>query len=280
MNNSKFPSFSSSLIIFIALFAFTIILGIPLMIYSEFYSFFNKDIATSFTYAISMLATIFLTYRIIIKREKSFGIFDSEDSVILNFSLGKAKKYIYIILLAFVMMLWVDFFASLIPMPEWIMKIFEEALNLSIPNIITIAILAPILEEILVRGLVLRGYLKNYSPKKAIILSAVFFGLIHLNPWQFIAGFISGLLLGYIYYKTRSLAPSILIHFINNSLTIVFAIYYPESDASFIELFGDTSYYIILISSLALGYVILNKLNLELNKEYKTSNDKLFDQKI
>ena len=83
------------------------------------------------------------------------------------------------------MMLWVDFFASIIPMPDWAIEMFKDAFNLSVPNIIMISIFAPLLEETLVRGLVLRGYLLNYTPNKAIIASAIFFGAIHLNPWQF-----------------------------------------------------------------------------------------------
>ena len=83
---------------------------------------------------------------------------------------------------------------------------------------ITVAISAPILEEILFRGIILDGFLKNYSPTKAIVWSAVIFGLIHMNPYQFIGATLVGILMGWIYWRTRSLWLCILIHFINNSL--------------------------------------------------------------
>ena len=82
----------------------------------------------------------------------------------------------------------------------------------------TVAISAPILEEILFRGIILDGFLKNYSPTKAIIWSAIIFGLIHMNPYQFIGATLVGILMGWIYWRTKSLWLCILIHFINNSL--------------------------------------------------------------
>jgi membrane protease YdiL (CAAX protease family) len=206
-----------------------------------------------------MLATIYVVYKRIKKTSDVESVF--------NFSIGRLDKYLFIVPLTLVMMLWVDFFASLIPMPDWVADIFKEAFNLSIPNIIMIAIMAPLLEEVLVRGLVMRGYLLNYSPIKAIIASAIFFGLIHMNPWQFIGGFISGVFLGYLYYKTKSLIPSILVHFLNNSLSVVFSFFYVEADASFVDMLGSELYYVILIISIALGYVLYRKLDKILNVE-------------
>ena len=81
-----------------------------------------------------------------------------------------------------------------------------------------VAISAPILEEILFRGIILDGFLKNYSPTKAIIWSAIIFGLVHMNPYQFIAATLIGILMGWIYWRTGSLWLCILIHFLNNSL--------------------------------------------------------------
>ena len=241
------------------LIGFTIVLGTPFVLSPNYFSWIDKNIAAAFGYVFPMLATIYVVYRIV----KSKG----DDSKVFNFSIGSLPKYYFIIPLTFVMMLWVDFFAALIPMPDWAIKLFEEAFNLSIPNIIMISIFAPLLEEVLVRGLVLRGYLLNYTPNKAIIASAIFFGAIHMNPWQFVAGFISGIFLGYLYYKTKSLIPSILVHFINNSLSVVFALYYTNADASFKDMLGSEIYYIILVGSLIIGYILFKKLEKVLNVE-------------
>jgi membrane protease YdiL (CAAX protease family) len=45
-----------------------------------------------------------------------------------------------------------------------------------------LVIMAPLTEETLCRGLILNGFLKNYSRRKAMIVSALLFALLHLNP--------------------------------------------------------------------------------------------------
>lgn len=82
---------------------------------------------------------------------------------------------------------------------------------------LAVAVTAPIVEEILMRGLVLRSFLKHYSVRKSIILSALLFGIIHLNPWQFVTACISGLLLGWLYVKTNSIIATIFAHALNNA---------------------------------------------------------------
>ena len=251
--SNPFNSISKSIYIFIILISFSLLIGVPLSILPTYISWFDKDIAIAAGYTIPMLATIYVVYNRVVTKEAVTGIF--------NFSIGGLKKYIFIIPLAIVMMIWIDLFASLLPMPDWVIELFEEAFNLSIPNIITISIIAPLLEEILVRGLVFRGYLQKYTPNKAIILSAIFFGVIHLNPWQFIAGFISGIFLGYLYYKTKSLTPSILVHFMNNTLSVVFSIYYTGADTSFVDVLGRDIYYGVVILSIFVGYILYRGLN-------------------
>lgn len=84
-------------------------------------------------------------------------------------------------------------------------------------------ITAPIFEELLFRGIILNGLLNKYknSSKKAIIYSAMVFGLVHLNIPQGINAFIGGIILGSIYYYTKSMKLSIFAHFINNLITFV-----------------------------------------------------------
>lgn len=89
-------------------------------------------------------------------------------------------------------------------------------------NFIMVSIFAPFFEEWLCRGLVLRGLLANkMKPFWAIVISALFFGFIHFNPWQAIPAFLIGLLFGYVYYKTGSLKLTMLMHFANNTMALV-----------------------------------------------------------
>lgn len=105
---------------------------------------------------------------------------------------------------------------SLIPMPEWAKNLFESMLSKNAFSFITAVILAPVLEEVLFRGIILKGFLKNYSPVKAIVVSGLLFGIFHLNPWQAIGASFVGVILGWVYYKTKSIIPCIIIHFVNN----------------------------------------------------------------
>lgn len=80
-----------------------------------------------------------------------------------------------------------------------------------------VCILAPLFEEILCRGIILRGMLSRIRPGWAIVLSALYFALMHANIWQGFGAFVLGALLGYAYYKTGSLALTMLMHAANNT---------------------------------------------------------------
>lgn len=75
-----------------------------------------------------------------------------------------------------------------------------------------LVLVAPITEELLFRGLILRGFLKRYSKGKAVLLSALLFALFHVNPWQMIGAFVIGSILGWWFVRTGSLLPCIIGH--------------------------------------------------------------------
>lgn len=81
-----------------------------------------------------------------------------------------------------------------------------------------IILIGPFLEEILFRGIILKGLLRNYNPTKAIIISAILFGVFHFNLLQSPVAFGIGLILALVYVKTGSLKMCVLIHVINNTL--------------------------------------------------------------
>lgn len=112
---------------------------------------------------------------------------------------------------------------SLIPMPDSFKSLFEQlSKDMLLPGtMLATAILAPILEEYVFRGVILDGLLKRFSPQKAIIVSSILFGVVHLNPWQFIAAFTLGVLMGWIFYKTKNLLLCMIIHFANNSFAVL-----------------------------------------------------------
>jgi uncharacterized protein len=141
---------------------------------------------------------------------------------------------------------------NLIPMPESIKEIFLEfARRNGIYSFIAIVIAAPILEELIFRGIILNGLLKKYSPLKSILISSILFGVIHLNPWQFIGAFVIGVFSGWVYYKTRKLTLSILIHFANNLFAFA-SMYFMDAEtmmnSSLTQIYGG-SFNLIAITS-------------------------------
>lgn len=88
-------------------------------------------------------------------------------------------------------------------------------------SILTVVIIASVVEEILFRGIILRGLLKHYSVNKAIFASALMFAIFHMNPWQFMPALVLGLIMGWWYVKTSSLVMCVFIHSLNNSLGFI-----------------------------------------------------------
>ena len=72
--------------------------------------------------------------------------------------------------------------------------------------------------------------LRRYSPAKAILFSGLIFGIFHLNPVQIIGACLIGFLLAWLYYKTRSLMACILIHIMNNGLSVYLSLKHPEME--------------------------------------------------
>jgi membrane protease YdiL (CAAX protease family) len=84
--------------------------------------------------------------------------------------------------------------------------------------IISFALLPAFTEEIFFRGILLTRLRNNYSEKKAILLSALLFGMMHLNPWQLLGAFLSGLFFGWIYLRFKNIWLCMFMHFDNNIL--------------------------------------------------------------
>jgi len=74
----------------------------------------------------------------------------------------------------------------------------------------------------------------------AIMISAAIFGVVHGNTAQFVNALLMGLFLGWMYYRTKSLVPGILLHWVNNTTAYVLNNLAPQSDGKLIDLFhGD-----------------------------------------
>ncbi|MCR4859870.1 MAG: CPBP family intramembrane metalloprotease [Bacteroidales bacterium] len=148
------------------------------------------------------------------------------------------------------------------PMPEWLeetLKGLTSGDNFLI-NFLMVSIFAPFFEEWLCRGMILRGLLGNQvKPVWAIVISAVFFAFIHLNPWQAVPAFLLGCLFGYVYYKTGSLRLTMLMHFTNNTFSLVMSNIDSLKDVeSWLDVLPGARYWVIFAACLLLLVLIIN----------------------
>lgn len=104
---------------------------------------------------------------------------------------------------------------------------------------LVVGLLAPLAEEMVFRGAVLRSLLRwKENPWIGIVISAVLFAVIHMNPAQMPHAFLIGLLLGWMYYRTDSIVPGVVYHWVNNTVAYVMYNLYPNPDLTLVELFG------------------------------------------
>lgn len=170
------------------------------------------------------------------------------------------------VLLTLCMAFCADTFSLILPEPS---EQFEQAMEGIMESehlwasFISACIFAPFFEEWLCRGTVLRGLVgRGMKPGWAIVISAAFFAIIHLNPWQAAAAFALGLLIGYVYYKTGSLRLCMLMHFTNNITALVISnIESLKEYDTFLDLLGPM-YWIFFAAAviiLALGVLKFKK---------------------
>lgn len=108
---------------------------------------------------------------------------------------------------------------------------------------LVVCILAPLAEEVIFRGAVLRTMLEHWEGSKrwtAIIISALLFGIAHMNPAQIPHAFLMGVLLGWIYERSRSLIPCVVLHCANNTIAYLMTAAYPAPDITLRDILGGS----------------------------------------
>ncbi|AJG21975.1 CPBP family intramembrane glutamic endopeptidase [Cupriavidus basilensis] len=96
---------------------------------------------------------------------------------------------------------------------------------------VLVCVIAPFVEEMFFRGILLRGMLGRYARADATVYSAFVFGVAHLNIYQFVIAFAIGLFAAALYCRTRSLWPGIVLHAGLNTGVMISAAMAPDSTA-------------------------------------------------
>jgi membrane protease YdiL (CAAX protease family) len=154
--------------------------------------------------ALAMLLFLHLTRLFRLRK----GIFTSIRIKPLLLSTGLVYSSIFVL----------NIFVMWFPLEDHLETQFE-GLSHNLLGVFSISILAPLLEEVLFRGAI-QGYLMRHfkKPWVAIIISALIFGIYHMNPVQVVYATLLGIVLGWIYYRTGNLLSVIVGHILNNSM--------------------------------------------------------------
>ena len=92
-------------------------------------------------------------------------------------------------------------------------------ISTTVPGILYVALLAPVTEELVLRGIIFPVARQKRGNLYAIIISSIFFALIHMNGIQLITGLFMGVIIGYAIVLTDNVYIGIIIHAVNNSFS-------------------------------------------------------------
>lgn len=247
MSNTKyFPNFWGAVAILICLFMLEILIG------SAFY-----DLGVNFEYGdprsmIVVLLANGIVFSIFMKMSgvNYRHLFHPSENSILSTMIF---SIVPLTIIAVSSMWWLGdleiFIITLFPQDTVSLNMLNKLLNGGFITLIAICIIAPFVEEILFRGIILRGFLQHYAPLQAIVISAVLFGLIHLNVYQIPGAFIFGCIVGYVFYLCKSIWPCVFIHSLANGLSYL---YYLESPDTYLSV-SVVQYNSLLINVLSLS---------------------------
>ena len=147
---------------------------------------------------------------------------------------------------------------ELLPLSLWEEQVFARMVAGDIPAVIATCLLAPVLEEMLFRGVLLRAFLKQYPRWAAISYSALLFGAAHLNVYQFLLAFFIGLLLGWLFERSSSLLPCIALHAAFNTAVVLIEVAKGPQSESLLNQAG-VSTWMLALAAAGTGAVVLRR---------------------
>jgi uncharacterized protein len=250
MEGNLFPD---RIIQFLGLLLASVVLAMPFTIFFGIDSLPTNELYQSILYVLIFSIFIGISFWINYRRKKRLS---------WNFRPVTIRFLYLMVILLFTFSIGIN-----TPVNNFIIQILHT--KTGIPNtlndpyfVIGAVFIAPILEEMVFRGILLNGLLSRYSPRYAITLSALIFGLIHGKPLQMWGTFVVGLILGWIYFKTMSIGTTIILHSFLNSI-VLFSNYLLLKNSSLISM--NLLNIFLLLVSIPLTYIVTRQLVLKLS---------------
>ena len=184
----------------------------------------------------------------------------------------KPRPLLFSTLVVFFSMFVLNIFVQWFPLEDNLGGVFS-GLSRNVLGVLSVAILAPLLEEVLFRGAIQGLLMRLFGhPWPAIIVAALIFGVYHMNPVQIVYATLLGIILGWIYYRTGSLLSVIVGHVLNNSLAVVTTLLYSTSEEEAVadSLFGIVNF--LVFAFLSIFFAVKLHRSLPPVEEVKTEN--------
>ena len=216
--------------------------------------------AISFTDEAALCGSLFLSALLMLWHLTTFGYVKISPRILSEVKPGILFRTV---LLIFGSMYLFNVVLEWVKLPDLLEDTFLDMSDNAM-GVMSMALLAPVVEELMFRGAI-QGYLmRRYSnPWAGITISALVFGLIHMNPQQIVYATLLGMVFGWIYYRTRSLLPVIAGHILNNSVAVVTMKIWGNEDMEILT--ADDS--MVMIPQLLALAAMLTLLAIKINRE-------------
>lgn len=130
-------------------------------------------------------------------------------------------------------------------------------------QILSTVIIAPVVEELLFRGLIYKRLRANLKTVPAMLLSAFIFGLVHANIVQFVYAFLIGIIVAFVYERFRTIVAPVLFHLGANLLSVLITNFAPEAGIGL----DIGTYMLITVVELAVTFILLKLIDMKVKRE-------------
>ncbi len=170
-------------------------------------SLFNEYLKTKQIYITLIVAIIFIPLLI-----KDYKKYNKDKNIKIN--------YFYLIILGIILSLIYNIFAYYF---NFFLKtsLFDNNNNLII-TLISTGLIGPIIEELMFRGIIYNELKNKYKNMKAILITTIFFAIIHFNIIQILYALAIGFILIFVYEKYKNIKAPIILHMASNITTTLF----------------------------------------------------------
>ena len=168
---------------------------------------FNDYLSTKQIYIALIVAIIFIPLLI-----NDYKKYEKQTNTKIN--------YFYLIILGVILSLMYNVFAYYL---NFALKtsLFDNNSNVAV-TLLSTGILGPIIEELIFRGIIYNELKSKYSNMKSILITTIFFAIIHINIIQILYALIIGFILIFVYEKYNNIKAPIILHMASNITTTLF----------------------------------------------------------